>query len=148
MPETIENPIPQHMVESKIREYQSDRPWPVVCICGSMRFYNEMLISAERLTLHGHIVLMPQVRKDAAMSAGNKGVQRDIAQALPDGIDLAIFLDAMHREKIDMAERVLVVTNLQQYLGDSTKAEVMYAIEHGKDISFDRYPVSLPDKGD
>lgn len=146
MPETPENPIPLHLVEPKIRALHEDTEYETVTICGSMEMYPEMLLAAQELTLQGAIVLLPFVVKDSDMSTGQRARQHEVERALPDGIDLHIFLDAMHREKIDRADRVVVVTNYQNYIGDSTRAEVTYAIEAGKDITFMKYPKSIDRK--
>jgi len=44
-------------------------------------------------------------------------------------------LDALHRHKIDLADRVLVV-NPGGYLGESTRSEIDYARASGKPVSF------------
>ncbi len=44
-------------------------------------------------------------------------------------------LDALHRHKIDLADRVLVV-NPGGYVGESTAAEVAYARDRGKPVEF------------
>jgi hypothetical protein len=44
-------------------------------------------------------------------------------------------LDALHRHKIDLADRVLVV-NPGGYVGDSTRREVAYAQAVGKPVTF------------
>jgi hypothetical protein len=44
-------------------------------------------------------------------------------------------LDALHRHKIDLADRVLVV-NPGGYIGEATSREIAYAHATGKPISF------------
>ncbi|WP_455712451.1 hypothetical protein [Streptomyces erythrochromogenes] len=44
-------------------------------------------------------------------------------------------LDALHRHKIDLADRVLVV-NPGGYIGESTSREIAYAHATGKPVSF------------
>ncbi|KQU69606.1 hypothetical protein ASC58_05375 [Phycicoccus sp. Root101] len=44
-------------------------------------------------------------------------------------------LDALHRRKIDLADRVLVV-NPGGYVGESTRGEIDYARAAGKPVSF------------
>lgn len=44
-------------------------------------------------------------------------------------------LDALHRHKIDLADRVLVV-NSGGYLGESNRSEIDYARASGKPVSF------------
>lgn len=44
-------------------------------------------------------------------------------------------LDDMHKRKIDMADEIFVI-NVGGYIGDSTRSEIDYAIEHGKKIQY------------
>jgi hypothetical protein len=90
-------------------------PYPVTTICGSMRFYPEMLKLAERLTAEGQIVLMPFVTKGSAAAD-------------------AAMLDEMHRRKIDMSDSIHVVTGAASYVGDSTRGEIDYARSAGKAV--------------
>ena len=92
------------------------REFRVVTICGSMRFYDRMVKVAERYTAAGSVVLMPFV----AVAADDQ-----------DGEHKAM-LDRMHRQKIDMADLVLIVTDKAQYFGDSTMAELEYTKSIGK----------------
>jgi hypothetical protein len=133
--------------EKRIRALAEHTTYPVACICGSMRFYDWMLKVAERYTLKGYLVLLPLVRKDAAMTDSDKHYQHLVEQSLPDGVNLHIFLDAMHRAKIDQSDEIIVCTNGGGYFGDSTRAEIAYAAEKGKSIHFERDP-SGPQPGD
>lgn len=93
--------------------YAEPREFPVVTICGSMRFYDRMLKVAEYFTARGSVVLMPFVTI-AADEQGDSIVKE--------------MLDRMHRQKIDMAALVIVVTDPEtQYVGESTRAEIGYA---------------------
>jgi hypothetical protein len=97
--------------------------FPVITVCGSMRFADIMLRAARELTVKGYIVIMPYV----ADYAGAK--EPDAVKAM---------LDKMHMVKIDMASRILIVTDDTDYIGESTKGELAYAIEHGKRIEWYR----------
>lgn len=44
-------------------------------------------------------------------------------------------LDDIHKRKIDMADAIYVI-NKGGYIGSSTKSEIQYAYEHGKDVIF------------
>ncbi|WP_245560515.1 hypothetical protein [Nocardia asiatica] len=93
----------------------------IVTICGSMRNFALMLDLAAELTLDGQIVLAP------------------FAVVAPaDQHDSAIKqqLDRLHRHKIDIAHRVVVVTGEDGYYGASTTAEIAYAHATGKPVSF------------
>ena len=96
-------------------------PYKVTTICGSMRFYPAMLKLAERLTLEGEIVLMPFVRKDAFMEASTDHPG-----------NVAENLDRMHIRKSDMADRIAIVTDERGYIGDSTRKEMVYAMQNQK----------------
>jgi hypothetical protein len=93
-----------------------DRP-EIVCICGSTRFVDEVRAANRELTLAGAIVVAP----------GEAG------GSVTDGQKTA--LDALHRHKIDLADRVLVV-NPGGYVGESTSGEIAYARATGKPVSF------------
>jgi nucleoside 2-deoxyribosyltransferase len=96
-----------------------DREFKVATICGSMRFFDRMLKVAEVYTAAGSVVLMPFV----AVATGDQ-----------EG-DHKAMLDRMHRQKIDMADVVVVVTDRDsRYVGDSTKAEIAYAEANGKAV--------------
>ena len=89
----------------------------VATICGSMRFYDRMIKVAERFTAAGAVVLMPFVA---------------VATDDQDGEHKAM-LDRMHRQKIDMADLVLIVCDREtHYIGESTKAEMEYTHSIGK----------------
>jgi 8-oxo-dGTP diphosphatase len=87
----------------------------VVTLCGSMRFLPLMLDVAAEETAAGRIVLAP------------------FAVVAPEDQDseFKAMLDALHRRKIDKADRVLVVTDATGYYGTSTRAEIAYATERG-----------------
>lgn len=92
--------------------------WPTVTICGSMRFFPQMLEVAAELTRRGRIVLMP------------------FCVVAPEDLDSALKerLDLLHRKKIDLASEVLVVSDESGYCGESTKAEIDYALQHHKRV--------------
>jgi len=94
----------------------SDRP-EIVCICGSMRFRDEMREAARDLGLAGVIVVAP-AEADGTVDADQQAV-----------------LSALHLRKIDLADRVLVV-NPDGYIGESTRREIAYARAAGKPVSF------------
>ena len=96
----------------------ADRP-EIVCICGSVRFEQEMRAANRELTLAGVIVVAPGV-----LQAG---------ELLTDEQKTA--LGALHLRKIDLADRVLIV-NPGGYIGESTSKEIAYARAAGKPVSF------------
>lgn len=97
----------------------TQRPEAVV-LCGSMRFWPLMLRVADVETQAGRIVLAPfvAVEPDQQDSAAKK------------------MLDELHRAKIRMADRVIVVSDETGYYGDSTRGEIEYALSLGLPVSF------------
>lgn len=93
-----------------------ERP-EIVCICGSIRFAEEMRAANSDLTLAGVIVVAPG-EADEVVTAEQKAA-----------------LDALHLAKIDLADRVLVV-NPGGYVGESTSREIAYARAAGTPVSF------------
>ncbi len=110
-------------------------PMPaIVCLCGSTRFMDAFYEAGWQLTLDGYIVLTVGVCKHAESHGG---------EAL--GADVAARLDELHLRKIDLAEWVLVL-NVDGYVGESTRREVLYAHEHGKRVTYlepNRIPTDL-----
>jgi hypothetical protein len=96
-----------------------DRP-RVVVLCGSTRFRGEMADVNRAETLAGRIVVAP-------------GVFAHDGDAITD--EQKANLDALHLRKIDLADEVIVV-NVGGYIGDSTRAEIAYAIEVGKPVRY------------
>ncbi|WP_460651681.1 hypothetical protein [Kribbella endophytica] len=97
-----------------------DRP-EIVCICGSVRFVDEMRAANRELSLAGAIVVAPGVFLPAE------------GEVITD--EQKVALGALHLRKIDLADRVLVV-NPGGYVGESTTREIAYARAAGKPISF------------
>jgi len=90
--------------------------FPIITVCGSMRYYVRMLSAAEEFSRMGYIVLMPFV----ADFIGDPGKDKD---------NTGIMLDEMHMAKIDMSDFILVVG---EHRGESTTREIKYAEANGK----------------
>jgi len=87
--------------------------FPVVTVCGSMRYFKKMLDLASKLTTDGFIVLMPF-----------KSIPTDEQE----GNSIKEMLDEMHLTKISMSEAIFVIG---EHRGKSTTREIEYAREHG-----------------
>ena len=126
------------------------KKYPVITLCGSTRFKDEFFEVQKRLTLEGNIVI----------SVGLFGHSGD--EEVWDGMDEGTLsktkemLDDMHKRKIDpefkkisgigvknmvpskfldMADEIFVI-NVDGYIGESTRSEIDYAIEHGKKVRY------------
>lgn len=93
-----------------------ERP-EIVCICGSMRFAEDMRAVSQSLALAGHIVLMPT----------------EIVGPITD--EQKTTLGKLHLRRIDLADRVEVV-NRGEHFGESTRREIAYAEAAGKPVTF------------
>lgn len=92
----------------------------VITICGSMRYSKEMMKIAEELELkQGYAVIQCVYNIDG---------QRY------EGVDASI-LDKIHRKKIDISDAIYVV-NIDGYIGNSTKNEIEYAKNKGKEVIY------------
>ena len=92
--------------------------FPVITICGSMRYFKAMLAIARSLTTQGQIVLMP--------------FNADYVAGKP-ADEIKRMLDRMHRVKIDMSQAIVVVGS---HIGLSTSMEINYARDQGKAIIY------------
>lgn len=97
----------------------------VVCLCGSARFAEQLADAARRLTAEGMIVVAPVFLEGPPLGAEAR-----------DG------LDRLHRRRIDLADRVLVV-DPGGYVGPSTAAEIGYALRVGRRVEFTEPPVAM-----
>lgn len=104
----------------------SDCP-TIVCLCGSTRFYEAFQEANYRETMAGKIVLSVGFYPHAEEKA--HGEERGCTPAEK------IALDKLHKQKIDLADEVLVL-NVGGYVGDSTKSEILYAIAAGMPIRY------------
>ncbi|MDZ7701576.1 MAG: hypothetical protein U5J98_05630 [Halobacteriales archaeon] len=96
---------------------RADPAFPeVVCLCGSTRFKEAYRAENKRLTLEGAVVLSVAFFGHAdGESVAISGAEKER-------------LDAVHKRKIDLADRVHVI-NVDGYVGDSTRSEIAYARE-------------------
>ena len=98
----------------------------VVVLCGSTRFPDAFAEASKRLGLEGKIVL-------SVACFGHSGdlspEECQIGNPTKDALDL------LHKQKIDLADRVLVL-NVDGYIGDSTRSEIEYAEWFEKPIEY------------
>ena len=92
--------------------------YKVITLCGSTRFKDDFERVNKELTLQGNIVI----------SVGCFGHAGDVFTE-----DQKIMLDDIHKRKIDMADAIYVI-NKGGYIGESTKSEIKYALEHNKPV--------------
>jgi hypothetical protein len=96
----------------------------IVCLCGSTRFYEAFQAANYRETMGGKIVLSVGFYPHA------QHVHGETHGCTP---EQKIALDELHKDKIDLADEVLVL-NVGGYIGDSTRSELAHAIKTGKPV--------------
>ncbi len=100
----------------------------IVTLCGSMRFLPLMLRVAALETAAGAVVLAPFA----------------VVAAQDQNGEVKTRLDELHRRKIDLADRVVVVSDESGYYGASTRREIAYAEALGTPVRFCRCPPLTP----
>lgn len=93
----------------------------IITVCGSYKFKKEMVEIAEKMTLKGNCVLMPN---DLTKQGKDAYTEEEI-----------IMIDKMHKEKIKLSDAIFVV-NVNNYIGNSTKSEIEYAKSLNKGIIY------------
>lgn len=94
----------------------------IITVCGSLRFYKEMMEIAEKLELEGNCMLVPIYNPF-------KSSKDDFTE------EEALMLDKMHKERIKISDAVLIV-NVDGYIGNSTKNEIEFAKSLNKEIIY------------
>lgn len=96
--------------------------YKVITLCGSTRFKEQFHEAQKRLTLEGNIVISVGL-------FGHSGDNEVWAEGTKE------MLDDMHKRKIDMADAIYVI-NVGGYIGSSTRSEIEYAINNGKEVLY------------
>lgn len=94
----------------------------IITICGSMKFVKEMMEISEKIELQGNVVLMPIY--NPSRPSKDHFTKEEI-----------LILDKMHKERIKLSDAILVV-NVDNYIGSSTKKEIEFAKSLNKEIIY------------
>ena len=92
----------------------------VITICGSLKFQKEMMEMAQRLAYEGNCILTPTypILKDITITDKQKTYLKDA-----------------HFKRIELSDEILVI-DVNNYIGESTKLEIEYAKKLGKEIVY------------
>ena len=93
----------------------------IITVCGSYKFKDEMIEITEKMTLQGNCMLTP-----IELAKPNKEAYTE---------NEALIIDKMHKEKIKLSDAILVV-NVNNYIGSSTKSEIEFAKNLNKEIIY------------
>jgi hypothetical protein len=100
----------------------------VICLCGSTRFTEVMLIKQWELTKQGHVVLSWCALPDSYLNGKERSHIGD-----QEGVKEVV--DEVHLRKIDLCDEVLVI-NVGGYIGMSTQKEIEYATAIGRPVLY------------
>ena len=92
----------------------------VITICDSMRYKKEMMKVTEELALKGYCILPPMYQVTSNIEINEK--QKEL-------------LKNEHFKRIEMSDAILVL-NIDNYIGESTKLEIDYAQNLNKEILY------------
>ncbi len=92
----------------------------VITLCGSLKFQKEMMEIAEKMALEGNCILTP-------VYPITKNLEKTEEQLKA--------LKKAHFKRIELSDAILVV-NVDNYIGDSTKLEIEHAKKLGKEIMY------------
>ncbi len=92
----------------------------VVTLCGSIRFWDKVQEMNEKLTLENEYVVIGLTPRN---------IKRNLTEH-----DIKL-LGELHRAKIDLSDAIFVV-NVDGYIGESTRGEIEYAKQNGKEVIY------------
>lgn len=92
----------------------------VITLCGSLKFQKEMMKMAEKMSLEGYCILTP-----VYPVLGN--INRTEEQL--------VRVKKAHFKRIELSDIILVL-NVDNYIGNSTSLEIDYAKKLGKEIIY------------
>ena len=92
----------------------------IVTLCGSLKFQKEMMTVAEKMALDGYCILTPVY---------------PVSENMEKTKEQLIKLKEAHFKRIELSDAILVV-NINNYIGESTKLEIDYAKKLGKEILY------------
>lgn len=99
----------------------------VVCFCGSTRFAETFMVERWLLEKQGIITFGINILPNNYFVEGNShGAEQEGVKEI---------LDELHKRKIDLSDEV-VILNIGGYIGESTRAELEYALQIGKPVKY------------
>ena len=103
--------------------------YKVITLCGSTRFKEQFRAIQKKLTLEGNVVISVGL-------FGHSG-DSEVWESMDEGTltKTKEMLDDMHKAKIDMADEIYVI-NVGGYIGESTRSEIEYALQHRKTVKY------------
>jgi hypothetical protein len=100
----------------------------IVCLCGSTRFICLMAVLAFEFERDGDVIVLGL----HLLPSNYPGVRPD---HMAEAVGRKEHFDDLHKRKIDISDEIFVV-NYGGYIGESTRSEISYAIEHRKPLRY------------
>lgn len=94
----------------------------IITVCGSLRFYKEMMDITEKMELQGNCMLVPIY--NPSKPSKDSFTEEEV-----------LILDKMHKERIKLCDAILVV-DVDGYIGNSTKSEIEFAKSLNKEVIY------------
>ena len=92
----------------------------IITICGSLKVQKEMMEMAEKMALDGYCVLTPTYPVSNNLNITDNQLKK---------------LKEEHYKRIELSDIILVM-NVNNYIGESTSLEIKYATKLGKEIIY------------
>jgi len=119
--------LKQYTMFMKVKDNSWTEIPKIVCFCGSTRFANTFMIERWKLEKQGIITLGINILPTGYFTeSDHHGAEQEGVKDI---------LDELHKSKIDISDEV-VILNVDGYIGESTRAELDYAISKGKKIIY------------
>ena len=91
-----------------------------ITICGSLKFQKEMMIIAQKMALQGNCILTPTYPIIENIAITDEQIKK---------------LKDAHFKRIELSDSIIVI-NVNNYIGKSTRLEIDYAKKLGKEIIY------------
>ena len=106
-----------------------DKKFKIITLCGSTKFEKEMVDIAKNLTLKGNLVIGPVLYfngndEDVLLNMNEQEMKCKLNM-----------LGAMHKQKIDMCDEVVVII-VNGHIGEAVTTEINYAKSIHKPIKY------------
>ena len=92
----------------------------IICVCGSVKFKDEMLKYRDEENAKGNWVLLPENMEIDVQEIDKRVKER---------------MDSLHKAKIEHSD-IVVIWNKDGYIGESTRSELNYALSLPKPLRF------------
>ncbi len=94
--------------------------YKIVTLCGSMKFQSQMMALAQKLEVENKYIVIQCVYSDSSIKLSPQDITT---------------VSELHYKKIAMSDAIYVV-NVDGYIGESTRQEIIYAESLDKEVLY------------